>query len=119
MEQEARDILQSALDHGTILKKNVGAALYPLIQTLWWRGVGDRTPRADARAAAIGLILIPMTVLDVNVVSEFMRADPQREVLEWLDDRLASELHVSAITEAQILTGIASMPEGRRSSPAS
>ena len=32
MEQEARDILQSALDHGTILKENVGAALYPLFK---------------------------------------------------------------------------------------
>ena len=56
------------------------------------------------------MILIPMTVLDTNVVSEFMRAEDQREVLEWLDDRLDSELHVSAITEAEILTGIASMP---------
>ena len=59
-----------------------------------------------------------MTALDINFVSEFIRADTHRQVLEWLDDQLASELYVSAITEAEIFTGIAIMPEGRRSSPA-
>ena len=42
MEQEARDILQSALDHGTILKKNVGAALYALFKP--FGGVELETP---------------------------------------------------------------------------
>ena len=32
MDQETRDILRSALDHGTILKKNLGAAVYALFK---------------------------------------------------------------------------------------
>ena len=55
-----------------------------------------------------------MIVLDTNVVSEFMRVDPQAEVLAWLDDQPTRTLFVTTITEAEILTGIALLPEGRR-----
>lgn len=55
-----------------------------------------------------------MIVLDTNVVSELMRPSPHPEVLAWLDDQLTSTLFVTAITEAEILTGIALLPDGRR-----
>ena len=55
-----------------------------------------------------------MVVLDTNVVSELMRHDPHADVLLWLDDRATRELFVTAITEAEIRTGIAFLPEGRR-----
>ena len=53
-----------------------------------------------------------MVVLDTNVVSELMRHDPHADVLLWLDDRATRELFVTAITEAEIRTGIAFLPEG-------
>ena len=55
-----------------------------------------------------------MIVLDTNVVSELMRATPEPEVLAWLDDQPTSTLFVTTITEAEILTGIAILPDGRR-----
>ncbi len=55
-----------------------------------------------------------MVVLDTNVVSELMRDDARPEVLAWLDKRPARDLFVTAVTEAEIRTGIAFLPEGRR-----
>ena len=56
-----------------------------------------------------------MIVLDTNVVFELMRGSPQLEVLAWLDEQPANTLFVTTITEAEILTGIALLPVGRRS----
>ena len=53
-------------------------------------------------------------VLDSNVVSELMRNVPNAEVLGWMDDLPTSELFVTAITEAEVRTGIAILPEGAR-----
>ncbi|MYD52572.1 MAG: type II toxin-antitoxin system VapC family toxin [Dehalococcoidia bacterium] len=55
-----------------------------------------------------------MIVLDTNVVSELMRASPHPEVLAWLDVQPTSTLFVTTITEAEIHTGVALLPEGRR-----
>lgn len=55
-----------------------------------------------------------MMVLDTNVVSDLMRDHPSREVIVWLDELPTRELFVTAITEAEIRTGIAFLPEGRR-----
>ena len=55
-----------------------------------------------------------MFILDTNVVSEFMRDRPHSQVLAWLDDQLASALFVTAITEAEIRTGVALLPRGER-----
>ena len=43
-----------------------------------------------------------------------MRAEPRADVLAWMDDRPARELYVTAVTEAEVRTGIALLPEGRR-----
>ena len=55
-----------------------------------------------------------MVVLDTNVVSELMHGEPSARVLAWLDDRPTRELFVTAVTEAEVRTGIAFLPEGAR-----
>ncbi|MYK60033.1 MAG: type II toxin-antitoxin system VapC family toxin, partial [Rhodospirillaceae bacterium] len=55
-----------------------------------------------------------MVVLDTNVVSELMLDTPNSSVLSWVDGVPALELFVTAVTEAEIRTGIAFLPEGAR-----
>ena len=55
-----------------------------------------------------------MIILDTNVISELMRDSPEQMVLAWLDAQPANSLFVTTITEAEILTGIALLPYGRR-----
>ena len=55
-----------------------------------------------------------MIVLDTNVVSELMRDSPQQAVRAWFRVQSASSLFVTTVTEAEILTGIALLPDGRR-----
>ena len=55
-----------------------------------------------------------MIVLDTNVVSELMRDSPQQAVRDWFRAQSASSLFVTTVTEAEILTGIALLPDGRR-----
>ena len=57
-----------------------------------------------------------MIVLDTNVISELMRGSPQQSVLTWFDAQSTSSLFVTTVTEAEILTGIALLPDGRRRS---
>ena len=55
-----------------------------------------------------------MVVLDTNVVSELMRERVDPRVRAWLDSQLNSALFTTTITEAEILTGIAILPDGER-----
>ena len=55
-----------------------------------------------------------MVMIDTNIVSELMRAEPSAEVLSWMDEQTPRELFVTAVTEAEVRTGIALLPEGRR-----
>ena len=55
-----------------------------------------------------------MIVLDTNVVSELMRDSPQQTVLVWFGAQSTSSLFVTTVTEAEILTGIVLLPDGRR-----
>lgn len=55
-----------------------------------------------------------MVLLDMNVVSELMLASPNQDVLAWVDNQPSRELFVTAITEAEIRTGVAFLPEGAR-----
>ena len=52
-------------------------------------------------------------VLDTNVVSKLMRDVPHAGVLVWVDDRPTRQLFVTAVTEAEVRTGVAFLPEGR------
>ena len=55
-----------------------------------------------------------MIVLDTNVVSEMMRAEPTDTVAQWYKSVARSDLHTTAVTKAEILFGIASIEPGRR-----
>jgi toxin FitB len=55
-----------------------------------------------------------MIILDTNVVSELMRAEPASQVVEWVRRRDRRELRMTSITLAEIGFGIARLPAGRR-----
>lgn len=55
-----------------------------------------------------------MILLDTNVISELMRADPAPGVLDWFGRQDAAGLFISAVTEAELRTGVAILPEGQR-----
>lgn len=55
-----------------------------------------------------------MIILDTNVVSEMMRPTPQSVVLNWFATQSVDDVHVTAITMAEILLGIELLPAGKR-----
>ena len=55
-----------------------------------------------------------MIVLDTNVISELMRPEPASGVIAWVDAQPAGEVVMTAITAAEILHGVARLPEGKR-----
>ena len=57
-----------------------------------------------------------MIVLDTDVVSELMRADPRPGVLKWVDKQAASTLFLTSLNLAEIRYGLAALPPGKRRS---
>jgi predicted nucleic acid-binding protein len=55
-----------------------------------------------------------MIILDTNVLSELMRANPDENVLAWLDSQNSQDLHTTAITVAELLYGVARLAHGKR-----
>ncbi|MBT3271888.1 MAG: type II toxin-antitoxin system VapC family toxin [Spirochaetales bacterium] len=55
-----------------------------------------------------------MTIIDTNVFSEIMRPDPDERVIDWMDEQQRKNIGITAITVAEILYGIGSLPEGNR-----
>jgi hypothetical protein len=55
-----------------------------------------------------------MTILDTNVVSEFMLHSPNPKVLGWLDSQPRSSLWTTAITIFEIRLGLQIMPSSKR-----
>jgi predicted nucleic acid-binding protein len=55
-----------------------------------------------------------MIVLDTNVVSEAMRPNPDPNVLTWLNAQAAETLFLPSVALAELLFGIAALPQGRR-----
>jgi predicted nucleic acid-binding protein len=55
-----------------------------------------------------------MILLDTNVVSEAMKAEPHPSVRDWLDAQAAETLFLSSITVAELMFGIGALPEGKR-----
>lgn len=55
-----------------------------------------------------------MMVVDTNVISELMRDRPSPIVLLWFNAQPASCLFLTSIAEAEIRTGIALLPNGKR-----
>ena len=57
-----------------------------------------------------------MIVLDTNVLSEMMRAEPDSTVATWISARPASSLFMTTVTQAEILSGLRLLPSGKRRS---
>ena len=55
-----------------------------------------------------------MIILDTKVISELARQTPDQLVLAWVDDQ--DEVAVTATPLAELLSGVASLPEGARRS---
>ena len=55
-----------------------------------------------------------MIVLDTNVLSELMRSQPAAAVFAWVAAQPRAALHTTGVNKAEILYGIAALPEGRR-----
>jgi predicted nucleic acid-binding protein len=55
-----------------------------------------------------------MIILDTNVVSALMRAEPFPEVEHWFDAQLPSSLWLNAITLMELHFGLLTMPSGKR-----
>ena len=55
-----------------------------------------------------------MIVLDTNVLSELMRSEPAAAVFAWVSAQPRATLYTTSISKAEILYGIAVLPEGRR-----
>lgn len=55
-----------------------------------------------------------MIVLDTNVVSELMRAEPDARVVSWLDHRPSDELWLTSVVALELWYGVARLPDGQR-----
>jgi predicted nucleic acid-binding protein len=55
-----------------------------------------------------------MIVLDTNVISELMRANPDTAVFNWVASQARATLYTTHINEAEIFYGIHALPDGRR-----
>ncbi len=55
-----------------------------------------------------------MIVLDTNVLSELMRPEPESAVVQWTERQPRASLYLASISQAEILLGIAVLPEGKR-----
>jgi predicted nucleic acid-binding protein len=55
-----------------------------------------------------------MFILDTNVLSEMMRPDPVPAVAAWVAIQPGRLLFTASVCQAEVLSGLALMPEGRR-----
>lgn len=55
-----------------------------------------------------------MIVLDTNVVSEALKPQPNPAVLQWLNAQEPQTLFITAINWAELLSGVAVLPAGRK-----
>jgi predicted nucleic acid-binding protein len=55
-------------------------------------------------------------VVDTNVLSEFMRPVPDEHVLRWTDATRRSDLWTTSVVIAELASGVAALPQGRRRS---
>jgi toxin FitB len=55
-----------------------------------------------------------MIVLDTNVLSEAMKPSPDPALARWMMRKHGRGLFTTAVSEAEIIYGIAILPEGRR-----
>ena len=54
-----------------------------------------------------------MIILDTDVISEIVRPLPEPRVVDWLAT-LESDVAITSVTLAELLTGVRRLPDGRR-----
>lgn len=57
-----------------------------------------------------------MIILDTNVVSAMLAGTSHPAVMSWLDGQSGRQVGITAITAAELLFGVAVLPQGRRRS---
>lgn len=57
-----------------------------------------------------------MIILDTNIISEPMKVNPNKAVMNWLDAQVAESLFVTTISLAELFVGIEMLPDGKRKS---
>ena len=57
-----------------------------------------------------------MILLDTDVVSALMRAEPEQIVVEWVDSQPRASIWITAVTVMEIQFGVRMMSPGRRQS---
>ena len=55
-----------------------------------------------------------MIILDTNVISELMRAQPSERVLSWMSEQDGAKLYINSVTAAELHLGVALLPSGKR-----
>ncbi len=55
-----------------------------------------------------------MIVLDTNVISELMRAEPEPRVVAWVAAQPRALLYTTYINQIEIMYGVGALPGGRR-----
>jgi predicted nucleic acid-binding protein len=55
-----------------------------------------------------------MIVVDTNVISELMRGERNPAVVAWVEAQPRARLYTTCVNQAEILHGIAALPDGRR-----
>ena len=55
-----------------------------------------------------------MLMLDTNMLSAMMSTVPMQKVADWILDQPSEELFTATVCQAEILSGIAILPHGRR-----
>jgi predicted nucleic acid-binding protein len=58
-----------------------------------------------------------MIILDTNVISEIIRSQPNKNVIEWLQAQRVEEVFTTVIAEAELFKGIELMPLERDARP--
>ena len=59
-------------------------------------------------------MIVSGIILDTNVLSELMRSQPDPLVIEWFARQTSVTFYITAITQSEILLGIALLPAGKR-----
>jgi predicted nucleic acid-binding protein len=57
-----------------------------------------------------------MLVLDTNVISELMKAEPHPRVIAWLDSQPSISVWTTSVSVFEISFGLNSLPDGKRKS---
>lgn len=55
-----------------------------------------------------------MIILDINVLSELMKSQPDKLVVRWIGKHQATRLFITTLTQAEILYGLELLPQGKR-----